>query len=125
MKLGRNMKQTFDYLEHVAFAATVCDKDGVVLYQNALSLKREGNAVGKNLFNCHKEKSNEIIRHILETGEGNTYQIIRHGHRRMIQQTPWYEEPSGEVAGLVEIVLDLPDEYPTFDRDKKDYNIQK
>ena len=51
MKLGRNMKQTFDYLEHVAFAATVCDKDGVVLYQNALSLKREGNAVGKNLFN--------------------------------------------------------------------------
>lgn len=89
--MKRNMKQTFDYLEHVAFAATVCDKEGVVLYQNALSLKREG----------------------------NTYQIIRHGHHRMIQQTPWYEEAGGEVAGLVEIVLDLPDDYPTFDRDKK------
>ncbi len=25
------MKQTFDYLEHVAFAATVCDKEGVML----------------------------------------------------------------------------------------------
>ena len=37
----------------------------------------------------------------------------------MIQQTPWYEEAGGEVAGLVEIVLDLPDDYPTFDRDKK------
>ena len=25
------MKQTFDYLENVAFAATVCDKEGIVL----------------------------------------------------------------------------------------------
>lgn len=110
------MKQVFDYLENVAFAATVCDKNGVVLYQNALSLKREGNVIGNNLFNCHHAKSNEIIRHMLETGESNTYQIIRHGHYRMIQQTPWYETPGGEVAGLVEIVLDLPDDYSTFDR---------
>lgn len=113
------MKQTFDYLEHVAFAATVCDKEGVVLYQNAASIKHDGNAVGKNLFNCHTAKTNEKIRHMLETGESNTYQTIRHGHHHMIQQTPWYAEPGGEVAGLVEIELDLPDEYPTFDRDKK------
>lgn len=119
------MKQIFDYLENVAFSATVCDKDGIVVYQNALSKKREGNVVGRNLFDCHKEKSNEIIRHMLKTGESNTYQIIRHEHHRMIQQTPWYETPGGEVAGLVEIVFDLPDNYPTFDRDKKEYNIQK
>ena len=31
------MKQTFDYLENVAFAATVCDKEGIVLYQNAVA----------------------------------------------------------------------------------------
>ena len=24
------MKQTFDYLENVAFAATVCDKEGII-----------------------------------------------------------------------------------------------
>lgn len=119
------MKQTFDYLENVAFSATVCDKDGIVVYQNALSIKREGNAIGRNLFNCHKPESNEIIRRMLQTGVSNTYQIIRHGHHRMIQQTPWYEEPGGEVAGLVEIVFDLPDDYPTFDRDKTKYGIQK
>ena len=29
------MKQTFDYLENVPnIAATVCDKEGIVLYQN-------------------------------------------------------------------------------------------
>lgn len=113
------MKQTFDYLEHVAFAATVCDKDGIVLYQNALSVKREGNAVGKNLFECHKDKTNEKIRHMLETGETNTYEIVRHGRHRMVQQTPWYKEPDGVIAGLVEIIIDLPDEYPLLDRDKE------
>lgn len=30
----------FDYLENVAFAACVCDKDGVV-HQNARSVKRD------------------------------------------------------------------------------------
>ena len=28
------MKQTWDYLENVAFSAIVCDKEGIVLYQN-------------------------------------------------------------------------------------------
>lgn len=27
--------KVFDYLENVALAATVCDKEGIVLYQNA------------------------------------------------------------------------------------------
>ena len=34
------MKQSFDYLENVAFAATVCDKEGLVLYQNAVARQR-------------------------------------------------------------------------------------
>ena len=47
------MKQTFDYLENVAFAATVCDKEGIVLYQNAVARRRDGKVIGKNLYNCH------------------------------------------------------------------------
>lgn len=43
------MKQTFDYLENVAFAATVCDKEGIVLYQNAVARQRDGEVIGKNL----------------------------------------------------------------------------
>lgn len=31
------MKQTFDYLENVGFAATICDKEGIVLYQNEVA----------------------------------------------------------------------------------------
>ena len=44
------MKQTFDYLENVAFAATVCDKESIVPYQNAVSRQRDGGVIGKTWF---------------------------------------------------------------------------
>lgn len=113
------MKQIFDYLENVAFAACVCDREGVVLYQNARSVKRDGDVVGKNLYNCHNPHSGAMIRRMMETGESNTYAIIRHGKKRLLHQTPWYEAPGGEVSGLIELSVDIPDEYPTFDRDKQ------
>ena len=112
------MEKTFDYLEKVAFAATVCDKDGIVLYQNERARKRDGGVVGKNLYDCHNARSCEMIRKMITTGESNTYEIIRHGKRRLLHQTPWYEE-DGIVAGLIELSVDLPDSYPVFDRDKK------
>ena len=112
------MQKTFDYLENVAFAATVCDKDGTVLYQNARARKRDGGVVGQNLYDCHSRKSQEAIRHMIETGESNPYEIIRHGRRRLLHQTPWFEEQGGSVAGLIEISIDLPDHYPIFNRDK-------
>ena len=111
------MNQTFDYLETVSFAATVCDKEGVVLYQNEKARKRDGGVVGKNLYDCHNPKSREMIRHMMETGESNTYEIIRHGRRKLLHQTPWHDE-EGKVAGLIEVAIELPDEYPTFNRDK-------
>ena len=113
------MRQTFDYLEQVAFAATVCDREGIVLYQNERARQRDGGVVGKNLFDCHNRKSGEMIRHMLETGESNTYEIIRHGRRKLLHQTPWYTDETHEVAGLIEVAIDLPDEYPTFNRDKQ------
>lgn len=111
------MEKVFDYLENVAFAATVCDKDGLVLYQNARSVKRDGGVVGKNLYDCHNEHSRRMIRHMIETGESNTYAIIRHGQRRLLHQTPWFEVPGGPVSGLIELSIDIPDEYPVFNRD--------
>lgn len=110
-------KQTFDYLENAAFAATVCDKEGVVLYQNKAAAKRDGNAVGKNLFNCHGEKSNAKIRHMLETGESNTYQVIQNGKCSFIHHTPWREQPGGEISGLIELEIEVPLHYPTLNKD--------
>ena len=113
------MEKIFDYLETVAFAATVCDKEGVVLYQNAAARKRDGGVVGQNLYDCHGKKSSEMIRHMIETGESNTYEIIKHGKHRLLHQTPWFNTPGGEVTGLIEVSIELPDEYPIFNRDKQ------
>lgn len=113
------MSEKFNYLDTVDFAATVCDKDGVVLYQNARAIRRDGDVTGKNLYNCHGEKAGQMIRHMIETGAKNTYQIIRHGKHRLLHQTPWFDE-SGAVAGLIELSIDLPDNMPVFDRDNKE-----
>lgn len=108
---------TFDYLENVPnIAATVCDKE-IILYQNKRAIDRDGDVVGKNLYNCHGEKAGAMIRYMIESGESNTYQIIRHGKHKLLHQTPWYDA-EGNVAGLIELAIDLPDEMPVFNRDK-------
>lgn len=112
----------FDYLEKVGFAATVCDKNGIVLYQNQCAIDRDGVALGKNLYNCHNKKSQETIRRMIETGESNTYEVVRNGKRRLLHQTPWFEKNSSEVAGLIEISVNLPNEYPVFNRDLQTNN---
>lgn len=113
------MKQTFDYLENAAFSATVCDKEGIVLYQNAIARKRDGEVRGKNLFNCHGAKSAEKIRHMMETGMSNSYQIIHNSKHFFIHHTPWFAEPSGEVSGLIEFEIEIPADCPTYNRDKQ------
>ena len=71
------MKQTFDYLENVPnIAATVCDKEGIVLYQNAAARLRDGEVIGKNLYNCRSPKSTEKIRMMRETGMSNSYEAV-------------------------------------------------
>lgn len=113
------MEQTFNHFENAAFSATACDMEGTIVYQNALSIKRKGDVRGKSVFGCHKEKSNEIIRRMLKSGESYTYEIVIHGQHRLIQQMPWYQVAGGEMSGLLEIIIDLPEGYPTFDRDKE------
>ena len=43
-------------------------------------------------------------------------QIIRHGKHKLLHQTPWYDA-EGNVAGLIELAIDLPNEMPVFNRD--------
>lgn len=113
------MRQMFDYFENMDFAATVCDRDGLIIYQNACARNRDGSVLGRNLFDCHSKKSQSMIRHMMESGASNTYETIRHGKRRLIHQSPWRETPDGKVAGLVEQSIELPDEYPVLNRDKE------
>ena len=108
----------FDWAEDINSAVTVCDLTGVIVYMNHKAREtfaRHGDLIGKNLFDCHSEESQAKIRHMLATGEGNSYTISKGGLRKMIYQTPWRRE--GVVAGMVEFSMVIPENMPHYDRD--------
>lgn len=101
-------------------AVTVCDADGIIIYMNEKSratyVKNGGAAlIGKSLFDCHGERAAGIIRHLLATGEANSYTIEKEGLHKMIYQTPW-RDAEGKISGLVEISMVIPAELPHFVR---------
>lgn len=106
-----------EWSEEMNAAVTVCDARGMILYMNERArdtFSRHGDLIGKNLFECHSEASQQKIRHMLATGECNAYTISKEGRRKMIYQTPWRHD--GVVAGMVEISMVIPDEMPHYIR---------
>ena len=106
-----------DWAKEMNCAVTVCDKEGVIIYMNEKAKEtfaRHGDLVGKSLIPCHNENSRAIIAKLIETGGANAYTIEKCGLKKMIYQTAWKE--NGEVAGLVEISMVIPEEIPHYVR---------
>ena len=107
-------KMIDDFFKGINVAVTVSDKDGNVVYQNDSSCEVNGDVRVKNMMGCHNERSQQIIRHMLEHAATNVYTISKKGKKKLIYQTPWYE--NGEVCGLVELSIIIPEEMPHYDR---------
>ena len=106
-----------EWAKEMNCAVTVCDKEGVILYMNDKAKEtfaKHGDLVGKSLSPCHNEKSRAIIADLLATGGSNAYTIQKNAQKKMIYQTAWRE--NGEVAGLVEISMVIPEEMPHYVR---------
>ena len=67
-------------------AITVCDLDGVVLYQNKRSIEVNGDVRNKSMIPCHSERSRQIINRLITNGENNAYTIEKRGIRKLIYQ---------------------------------------
>jgi transcriptional regulator with PAS, ATPase and Fis domain len=109
----------FKILQSLPFAVTVCNKDAEIIYMNDKSVltflkNSEDSIIGKSLFDCHNENSVLKIKELLNLGDTNTYTIEKNGVKKLIYQCPWYQ--NGEIAGLVEISIILPDKIPHFIR---------
>jgi transcriptional regulator with PAS, ATPase and Fis domain len=109
-----------DWVTEFPGAVTVSGKDGTILYLNdkaARTFSGDGgqDLVGKDLMACHSEKSKAMLRRMMDTEESNAYTVEKKGVRKFIFQTPWYE--GGELAGLVELSMEIPFELPHFKRD--------
>ncbi len=106
--------ETFHWADELDCAATVCDREGIVLYQNRRSVEVNGDVRGRSLIPCHNERSRGIIARLLSEGGKNVYTISKRGVRKLIYQTVWRRD--GEVAGLVEFSMEIPEEMPHYDR---------
>lgn len=111
------MIENIEWAEQMNCAVTVCDAEGVILYMNdkaRATFASHGDLIGKNLFECHSPASKEKIRNMLATGESNSYTIAKGDVKKMIYQTPWRR--NGEIAGMVEISMVIPDRLPHYVR---------
>ncbi len=103
-------------------AMTVCDKEGKILYMNQKAMKtfdKDGGTslVGRNVLDCHPEPARSKLAKMIAEGTKNVYTIEKNGTKKMIYQSPWYE--NGVCVGFVELSLEVPFEMPHFVRDKK------
>ena len=101
-------------------AITITDKDGTVIEMNEGSQKLYepdgGYAVlGTNAIACHPERVREKVRKLYETHAFNIYSIKKDGMKHLVYQAPYFID--GDFSGMVELLLDLPEDIPHFDRD--------
>lgn len=106
--------ETFPWADELDCATTVCDREGVVLYQNRRSIEVNGDVRGRSLIPCHNERSRAIIARLLSDGGRNVYTIQKRDVRKLIYQTVWRR--AGAVAGLVEFSMEIPEEMPHYVR---------
>lgn len=100
-------------------AITVCDINGIILEMNDQAIESfqdEGGdkLIGTNVLNCHPEPARSKLAEMLKSHTSNIYTIEKHGLKKLIYQTPWYN--NGVYAGIMEISLPIPSDIPHFIR---------
>lgn len=111
-----------DYFEGADIAVTICAKDGTILDMNGKSRKTflkpdQEELIGKNVLDCHPEPARSILDDMLKTQRTNIYTVEKEGLKKLIFQTPWYDD--GEYAGFMELSIVLPENIPNHIRKPK------
>jgi transcriptional regulator with PAS, ATPase and Fis domain len=105
------------WIKEFPAAVAVCDRDGIILEINdkaALVFATDGGyaIVGKNMIDCHPEPARTRVIAMLASGQKNVYTIEKNGVKKLIYQSPWYQD--GVYSGFVELSLEIPFELPHF-----------
>jgi PAS fold. len=114
------MSKEHAWIKEFPAAVTVCDAEGVILEMNdkaAKSLAKDGGyaLIGKNMLDCHPDPARGKVERLMDTRLPNIYTIEKNGIKKMIYQTPWYQD--GKYCGFVEFSFEIPVEIPHFIRD--------
>ena len=108
------------WIKEFPAAITVCDSKGIILEMNdraAEGFQDQGGQklIGTNLLECHPEDARLKLEQLMKTRKLNVYTVEKHGVRKLIYQSPWYD--GGEYSGFVEISLVIPEQIPHIVRD--------
>ena len=109
------IKTDYPWVYEFPSAITVCDKDGKIIYMNKKSEKtfeKYGgeNLIDKNVLDCHPEPARSKLKTMLEQGFSNSYTIEKNDIKKLIHQSPWYDD--GIYKGFVEISIEIPFDMP-------------
>ena len=108
------------WVQNFPGAITICDPSGLILEMNDKSAKgyaKDGGLalIGTNMLDCHPEPARSKVKKMLEEQQLNIYSIEKNGVKKLIYQTPWFED--GRYCGFIELSLEIPFEMPHFIRD--------
>ena len=106
-----------DWAREMDCAITVCDANANIIYMSDASRRinsPEADIIGHTLRQYHPPRALEIIDRLLREGGYNAYTISKRGQRKMIYQAAWRQ--GGQIAGLVEISMVIPEELPHYVR---------
>ena len=110
-----------DWVKEYPGAVTVCDRQGIILYMNERAIKvlsGDGmSLVGKNVLDCHPEPARTKLAELLRTQASNSYTIEKNGVKKLIHQSPWYQD--GNYGGFVELSIEIPFSMPHYVRKPK------
>lgn len=112
------MLNDYEWAERMRCSITVCDAEGVIIYMNEAARQayaRRGDLIGKNLMDCHNERSRAIIRRMISTCGTNAYTTEKRGQHKMIYQSAW-RKADGTVGGVVEISMPIAADIPHYVR---------
>ncbi len=107
------------WLNSLPIAITVTDITGKIIEMNdqsAMVFSKYGgyDLIGKDLNNCHNQRSVDIIQSLLRDKRTNAYTIEKEGKKKLIFQSPWFKNE--KPAGLIEFSINLPDSLPHYIR---------
>ncbi|MFX4263221.1 PAS domain-containing protein [Pelotomaculum propionicicum] len=99
------------WFKELPVTITVCDAEGIILDMNNKSCEtfaKDGgkNLIGKNVLDCHPEDARSKLSEMLKTQSLNCYTIEKNGKKKLVYQTPWYQD--GKYMGFVEFIIELP-----------------
>lgn len=100
-----------NWVKELNVAITVCDASGKILEMNDKSISvnqkpEEESLIGKSVIDCHPEPARSKLEEMLKEPQTNAYTIEKNGIKKLIYQTPWYED--GMFCGLVEFSMEIP-----------------